>query len=65
MPETVFKRDEHCTRCSNPVVVRYRGNHATPSPATETILCPWCGHNWTLELPGKLLWVEKRKEQVE
>jgi hypothetical protein len=58
--EAAFARDEHCSRCSNPVIVRYRGNKsATMSPSTETILCPWCGHNWTLELPGPLLWVEK------
>ena len=60
-PQAAFTRDEHCSRCSNPVIVRYRGNMtATLSPSTETILCPWCGHNWTLEIPGPLLWVEKR-----
>jgi hypothetical protein len=59
--ESAFARDEHCGRCSKPVIVRYRGNKtATMSPSTETILCPWCGHNWTLEIPGPLLWVEKR-----
>src|SRR4029077_10468587 len=64
MQETVFKRNEHCTRCGSPVVVRYRGNQtATPSPSTETIVCPWGGHNWTLEIPGPLLWVEKRQYQ--
>ena len=53
-----FARDEHCSRCGKPVLIRYRENKMCPS--TETILCPWCGHNWTLEIPGRLLWVEKR-----
>jgi hypothetical protein len=56
---SVFKRVEHCTRCSSPVVVHYRGSQtAIPSPSTETILCPWCGHNWTLEIPGQMRCVE-------
>ncbi len=56
--ETAFARNEHCNRCSKPVVLRYRvGKDA---PTLETILCPWCGHNWTLEVPGELLWVEKQ-----
>lgn len=59
--ETAFTRDEHCSRCGKPVAVRCRvGKNATLSLTTETILCPWCGHNWTLEVPGQLLWVEKR-----
>jgi DNA-directed RNA polymerase subunit RPC12/RpoP len=61
MSITTSTRDQHCTRCSKAVVVRFRlGKTTSLSLTTETILCPWCGHNWTLEIPGKLLWVEKR-----
>ena len=53
MRQTEFKRVEHCTRCSKPIVIRYRGSKAASLYFfTETISCPWCGHNWTLEIPG-------------
>jgi hypothetical protein len=58
---SVFKRVEHCTRCSKPAVITFRGSKTlAPAFFTETTSCPWCGHNWMLEIPGQLLWVEKR-----
>ena len=59
--ETVSRRDEHCSRCSKPAVIIFRGSKtAVLSFSMETISCPWCGHNWTHEIPGRLLQVEKR-----
>jgi transcription elongation factor Elf1 len=56
-----FTRNEHCNRCSKPVAIRCPvGKNPNLSVSMETILCPWCGHSWTLEIPGQLLWVEKR-----
>jgi PleD family two-component response regulator len=26
-----------------------------------SVVLHWCGHKWTLEIPGQLLWVEKRQ----
>jgi DNA-directed RNA polymerase subunit RPC12/RpoP len=60
----LFRRDEHCKRCSKAVVISYRGSFAaTGSWSTETIACPWCGHKWTQEIPGQLLQVEKATDR--